>query len=105
MPSKTVQQKFCEDPQWYTCTMGEQDPAPCGKILCSFQLMKKSDVDKVKEKGHWGPDAPNGIEPERSPCRVEASPGPLPLPLTPPGVGGAGDWDPEHGAVQLHGRE
>eukprot|EP00656_Telonema_subtile_P051134 TRINITY_DN6814_c0_g1_i3.p1 TRINITY_DN6814_c0_g1~~TRINITY_DN6814_c0_g1_i3.p1 ORF type:complete len:910 (-),score=293.62 TRINITY_DN6814_c0_g1_i3:1309-4038(-) len=72
VPSKTIQPKYKDEPQWREVMVGdEEDNNKEGFILCSFQLMKQSEVARVRDKGDYGPEAPNGIEPERFPCKFE----------------------------------
>jgi len=49
VPSKTVQQKYNPDPQWYDVICGDEDTGTKeGMILCSFQLMKFDSIEKVR---------------------------------------------------------
>lgn len=72
VPSKTIQPKFNPDPQWRDVMVGdEEDQMQEGQILCSFQLMKMAEVARVREKGDFGPEAPDQICPELFPCKFE----------------------------------
>jgi len=70
--SKKIQPKFNPDPSWMDVMVGdEEDNCKEGMILCSFQLMKLSDVPRIKDKGDFGPDAPSGIAPEMFDAKFE----------------------------------
>ena len=48
----------------------EEDNCKEGMILCSFQLMKLSDVPRIKDKGDFGPDVSHSHRRTQCTCAV-----------------------------------